>query len=102
MIRKACAASQQDGSIAGNAFVVVPLHRKARRIARHHRKLRSMVVVAKDLLEPELGVEGQCSAHVSHHEHGLDSIELIHTGMKFSQSWAFSSSILPMCSRSWV
>ena len=71
----------QDRSIAGNAFVVVPLHRKTRPIARHHRKLRCVVVVAKDLLEPELGVEGQGSAHVSHHEYGLDSIELFHPQM---------------------
>ena len=37
-----------------------------------------MVVVAKDLLEPELGVESQGSAHVSHHEHGLDALKLLH------------------------
>jgi hypothetical protein len=37
-----------------------------------------VVVVAKDLLEPELDVEGQGSAHVPHHEYGLDSIKLLH------------------------
>lgn len=80
----------QDRSVAGDAFVVVPLHRKTRRIARDHRKPRCVVVVAKDLHEPEPRVEGQGSAHVSHHEHGLDSIELFHTRMLLpSQAKAF-------------
>jgi hypothetical protein len=67
-----------DRSIAGDAFIVVPLHRKTGRIAGHHRKHRRVVVVAKDLLEPELGVESQGSTHVPHHEHGLDASKLFH------------------------
>src|SRR5262249_25045220 len=64
-----------DRSIAGNALEVVPLHRKARRVACHHRKPWCEVVVSEDLFEPELGIEGQRSAHVAHHQHGLDSFE---------------------------
>jgi len=68
----------EDGSIAGDAFVVVPLQGEARAIARHHREPRCPLVVAEDLRETELGVERQGPAHVPHHQHGFDAIELAH------------------------
>jgi len=71
------------GNLAGNGVdhLAAVIRNRLKRIQYRPELFVGVVVVAKDLLEPELGVEGQGSAHVSDHEHGLDSIELCHTRM---------------------